>query len=139
MSSRNRSARPHTAPPLAQGTAHAHTHLHEPPDQDSPLDLTLAAQGFAAVGSEPRLQVLLTLVRAGQTGLTIGEIQDRLGMPASTLAHHLRFLHAAGLIRQEKRGRAVHNFPEFRIIEQLGRFLTQECCADLPGEEEPNP
>ena len=62
------------------------------------LVLEEAAQGFAAVGSEPRLEVLLALVRAGPDGLTVGEIQEHVGVPASTLAHHLRALAAAGLL-----------------------------------------
>jgi len=45
------------------------------------MDATTAAQGFAAAGSEPRLAVLLALVRAGEAGLTVGEIQVRVGQP----------------------------------------------------------
>ena len=45
-----------------------------------------AAQGFAAMGSEARLQVLRCLVRAGEPGLSVSEIQDRTGMAPSTLA-----------------------------------------------------
>ena len=94
------------------------------------LALEEAAQGFAAVGSEPRLEVLLTLVRAGHEGLTVGEIQERVGLPASTLAHHLRFLTAGGLIEQQKRGRAVINTAAFEHVEALAAFLLCECCAD---------
>ena len=54
-----------------------------------------SAQGFAAIGSEARLQVLKALVRAGRSWMTVGEIQEATSMPASTLAHHLRLL-AAG-------------------------------------------
>ena len=35
----------------------------------------LAAQGFAAMGSEARLKVLKTLIRAGEEGLTVGDQQ----------------------------------------------------------------
>lgn len=95
-----------------------------------PLDLSLAAQGFAAVGSESRLQVLQVLVRAGRAGLAIGGIQERLGIPSSTLAHHLRFLSAAGLIVQEKQGRSVLNRADYEQIGALAEFLLHECCAD---------
>ncbi|MCW8905708.1 MAG: metalloregulator ArsR/SmtB family transcription factor [Sedimenticola sp.] len=95
-----------------------------------PIDLELAAQGFAAVGSESRLQVLRTLVRAGDPGLTIGEIGERLGIPASTLNHHLRFLAAADLIRQEKQGRMVINRANYPGLQALAEFLLHECCAD---------
>lgn len=94
------------------------------------LALEEAAHGFAAVGSEPRLEVLINLVRAGPDGLTVGEIQQRTGMPASTLAHHLRFLAAGGLIEQQRRGRAVISRANFAHIEQLAGFLLSECCVD---------
>ena len=89
-----------------------------------------AAQGFMAVGSEPRLEVLLTLVRAGGDGLTVGDIQKRVGLPASTLAHHLRFLAAGGLIEQVRQGRAVINRAAYERIEALSAFLLRECCAE---------
>lgn len=101
------------------------------------LALEEAAQGFAAVGSEPRLEVLLTLVRAGPQGLTVGDIQERVGFPASTLAHHLRFLTAGGLISQERAGRAVVNRAAFERIEELADFLLRECCADGPSPNQP--
>ena len=95
------------------------------------LTLEAAVQGFSAVGSEPRLDLLLTLVRAGPDGLSIGDIQQRLGIPASTLAHHLRFLVGSGLIEQEKQGRTVINRAAFERIEALAAFLLRECCADI--------
>lgn len=94
------------------------------------LDLEEAAQGFAAVGSEPRLEVLLALVRAGNDGLTVGEIQERVKLPASTLAHHLRFLAAGGLIEQQRQGRAVINRAAYQRVEALAGFLLRECCAE---------
>ncbi len=100
------------------------------------LALEEAAQGFAAVGSEPRLEVLLELVRAGHDGLTVGEIRQRLDMPASTLAHHLRFLAAAGLIDQKRRGRAVVNHAAYGRIEGLAAFLLRECCTEPGGGQE---
>ena len=100
------------------------------------LTLETAAQGFSAVGSEPRLDVLLTLVRAGPDGLSIGDIQQRLGTPASTLAHHVRFLVSAGLIEQEKQGRTVINRAAFERIEALAAFLLRECCTDVAQNAE---
>jgi DNA-binding transcriptional ArsR family regulator len=94
------------------------------------LALEEAAQGFAAVGSEPRLDVLLALVRAGPEGLSVGDIQERVDLPASTLAHHLRFLAAAGLIGQERQGRVVRSRAAFPRIEALAAFLLRECCSE---------
>jgi len=89
-----------------------------------------AAQGFAAMGSEARLQVLQTLVKAGPEGLTVGDIQARSGMAASTLAHHLRFLASAGLIEQEKDGRSVISRAAYDRLEALAGFILKECCSD---------
>ena len=92
-----------------------------------------AAQGFAAIGSEARLQVLLTLVKAGSDGLSVGDIQERTDMPASTLAHHLKFLTSAGLVAQEKQGRTVFNHAVFPHLEKLAGYILRECCADQIG------
>lgn len=90
-----------------------------------------AAQGFAAMGSEARLRVLRCLVRAGQPGLTVGEIQDRTDMAPSTLAHHLKFLAAGGLVSQEKSGRTTINRANFTALDTLAQFILSECCADM--------
>jgi len=89
-----------------------------------------AAQGFAAMGSEARLQVLRCLIRAGEAGLTVGEIQQRTGIAPSTLAHHLKFLSGAGVVEQERQGRATVNRAEFGRLEAMAGFILSECCAD---------
>ena len=103
----------------------------------SAMDIERAAQGFSACGSEARLAVLHILVRAGDDGLSVGRLQRRTGLPASTLAHHLRFLTAAGLVEQKRQGRTVINRASFRHIEALAEFLLGECCADAPEGGQP--
>ncbi|MAS06303.1 MAG: transcriptional regulator [Ahrensia sp.] len=95
------------------------------------IQIEEAAQGFAAMGSEARLQVLQTLVKAGPKGLAVGDIQARSGMPASTLAHHLRFLASAGLIDQQKDGRSVISRAAYDRLEALAGFILKECCSDM--------
>ncbi len=82
------------------------------------------------MGSEARLKVLKTLVRAGEGGLTVGEIQDRTGIAPSTLAHHLRFLSAGGVVEQEKAGRTTINRANYDELRTLAQFILSECCAD---------
>jgi len=94
------------------------------------LNLMSATQGFAAMGSQSRLEVLQTLVRAGNAGLAVGEIQKRTGIPASTLAHHIKSLSAAGLITQEKQGRAIINKADFEHLQGLAEYILNECCSD---------
>ncbi|WP_170764771.1 ArsR/SmtB family transcription factor [Ruegeria lacuscaerulensis] len=93
-----------------------------------------AAAGFSAMGSEARLKVLKTLVRAGQAGLTVGEIQERTGIAPSTLAHHLRFLAAGGVVEQEKIGRSTINRACYDELRALAQFILSECCADEVGK-----
>ena len=92
-----------------------------------------AADAFAALGSPARLAVLRRLVRAGHEGLAVGALQERLGLPASTLSHHLRALVAAGLVEQERRGRTLICRARYDRVEVLAEFLVRECCADAPG------
>ena len=94
------------------------------------MDITHAAQGFSAMGSEPRLEVLQTLVKAGNDGLLVGEIQHRTGIPASTLAHHLKLLASAGLVTADKSGRTITNRAAFAHLEQLAAYILEQCCAD---------
>ena len=99
------------------------------------MSVRMAAEGFQAVGSEPRLEVLNALVRAGDRGLSINEIQQRVGFPLSTLSHHLRTLAAGGLIVQQRCGRSVVNRADYGRIQELASYLLKECCADVNGME----
>jgi DNA-binding transcriptional ArsR family regulator len=89
-----------------------------------------AARGFSAMGSEARLGVLMALVRAGEAGLTVSEVQARTGIAPSTLAHHLKFLAAGGVISQERVGRATINRAAIDHIAALSEFIVAQCCAD---------
>tara|TARA_R110002072_G_scaffold105447_6_gene230441 strand:+ start:1736 stop:2047 length:312 start_codon:yes stop_codon:yes gene_type:complete len=95
------------------------------------MDIEAAARGFAAMGSEARLNVLNAVIRAGADGLTVGDIQARTGIAPSTLAHHLKFLSAAGLLAQEREGRTTVNRAAFDHLEGLADFILRECCADV--------
>ena len=89
------------------------------------------APALAALGHEARLSVYRLLVRAGEDGLTVGEISAQLDIPASTLAHHIRALVQAGIVIQEKRGREVLNWPDFDAMKEIMIFLTSECCSGV--------
>ena len=99
------------------------------------MEPVVAAEGFSAMGSESRLAVLRALVRAGDRGLSVGEIQERLEIPASTLAHHLKFLASAGLIAQEKQGRTIISRADYDHLQALASFIMEECCSE---QEQPS-
>ncbi len=100
------------------------------------LDLVQAASAFAALGSEQRLAVLRTLVRAGANGLSIGELGTRCGVTGSTLTHHMKILTQAGLVTQSKQGRSIICAAvAFDEVRSLSQFLLRECCADAKDGE----
>lgn len=86
---------------------------------------------LAALGHEVRLAIFRALVRAGDEGLPVHQVQERLGgMPRSTLAHHLQMLVQAGLVWQRKAGAEVVSHADYAAIRGLVAFLTEACCAD---------
>ena len=97
------------------------------------LGVEQAAQGFAALGSTARMQIVLVLVARGNAGLSISDIQSRTSIAPSTLAHHLRFLSESGLIKQEKTGRTTINRAAFDHLEQLAGFILKRCCVEENG------
>lgn len=89
-----------------------------------------AARQLDSLGNPIRLQIFRLLARAGETGLSVGTLQTRMDMAASTLSHHLKRLIEAGLVTQERAAttlvcRAVH-----AGIWALISYLKDECCAD---------
>ncbi len=106
--------------------------------RDSHLTVVEAASTFAALGSEQRLGVLNTLVRAGPHGLSIGELGERSGISGSTLTHHMKILTLAGLVSQTRRGRSIIcAAAAYDEMEALSRYLLSQCCADtLTGHKD---
>lgn len=95
--------------------------------------LAKTASRFAALGSEQRLAVLRCLVRAGDEGLTIGELGARTGITGATLTHHMKTLAQAELVRQTKSGRTIICVAvDYDEIVELADFLLKNCCADAP-------
>lgn len=104
-----------------------------------PFDTVRAASAFAALGSEQRLEVLRTLVRAGPKGLPMGELGVRSGVTGSTLTHHLRILREAGLVSQAKEGRKIICVGvAYDRARELSEFLLRECCADAASKDPEN-
>ena len=97
---------------------------------ENPIDVTSAAVAFAGLGAEVRLDILRMLVRAGSNGMAVGDIQEKSGLAASTLAHHLKALRDAGVTSQERQGRTILNRANFEFLEALAAFILRECCAE---------
>lgn len=94
------------------------------------------AQALASLGHEARLAIYRLLVRAGHPGLSVGQLVEKLDLPASTLAHHLRMLVQSGLVTQERIGREVINRPDFKAMTRITAYLQEECCSGVRRQED---
>ena len=95
------------------------------------VSLEQAASVFCQLGNETRLSIVRLLVRAADTGLTVGEVQRALGIPASTLSHHLQHLRSAGLLSQERQGNVLRCRVHMELLKEVAGFLVTECCAGV--------
>lgn len=93
------------------------------------LDEISAAGMLAALGSPARLRVYRALIRAGEAGINLTELQREVGIPASTLAHHLGTLVDSGLVARERRGRELLCTARYDQVRRVSEFLLAECCA----------
>jgi DNA-binding transcriptional ArsR family regulator len=100
------------------------------------MKLDTAANILAKIGNPTRLKIVRLLVRAGDDGLPVGMIQKKLGIPGSTLTHHIAHLKSAGVIRQERHQATLTCKMEFEVLRDLVEYLTEECCADAASNED---
>jgi DNA-binding transcriptional ArsR family regulator len=96
------------------------------------------ADMFAAMGAEPRLRIVQLLLTAHPQGLVVGDIQDELGVPASTLSHHLDKLKNEELVNVRREGTFLWYTANTEALQELLNFLYAECCtrskAVKPGD-----
>jgi len=100
--------------------------------------VTRYADMFAAMGAEPRLRIMQLLLTAHPQGLVVGDIQDELEIPASTLSHHLDKLKNEELVRVRRDGTFLWYTANLDALQEIMNFLYAECCtrnkAIAPGE-----
>jgi DNA-binding transcriptional ArsR family regulator len=100
-----------------------------------PMDLEQTASRLEALGSPTRLEIYRLLVRAGQDGLPVGEIQRRTGAARSTLSHHLHRLIGVGLVTQERQATTLICRANYPVMNATLGFLTAECCSEAKVED----
>jgi len=89
-----------------------------------------AAARLEALGNPTRLQIYRSLVRAGEHGLSVGKLQAKLDVAASTLSHHLKTLLTVDLVTQERQTTTLICRANYQVMNGLLEFLAAECCAD---------
>jgi ArsR family transcriptional regulator len=87
------------------------------------------ADMFSAIGAEPRLRILQMLLTAHPEGLVVGEIQDEMEIPNSTLSHHLDKLRNEGLVEVTRESTFLRYTANTTALQELLQFLYSECCT----------
>src|SRR6202161_4085753 len=87
------------------------------------------ADMFTAMGTEPRLRIMQLLLSAHPDGLVVGEIQTELGIPNSTLSHHLEKLKNEDLVNVRRESTFLWYTANADALQQLLGFLYAECCT----------
>ncbi len=96
------------------------------------METVQAVTALSALAQTHRLAVFRLLVQEGPNGLAAGEVADRIGVPPSTLSHHLAQLEHAGLLRSWRVQRNIFYALDVEGTRRLVAFLTEDCCAGQP-------
>ena len=102
---------------------------HRNMKKPDPLLVTRSADRFSALGAEPRLQILRLLLAAHPDGMVAGEVQEELGIPASTLSHHLEKLKQVALVKVRRESTYLWYSADTDALREVLSFLYEECCT----------
>ncbi len=84
---------------------------------------------LSAMGTEPRLRIMQLLLSAHPDGLVVGDIQEELNIPNSTLSHHLEKLRNEDLVRVQRESTFLRYTANSEALQELLSFLYSECCT----------
>ena len=88
-----------------------------------------ALAALAALAQEARLKVIRLLVEIGPEGMAASKISDRMRVVPSSLSFHMKELAHAKLVTSRQDGRFVIYAANFDTINELMRYLTENCCS----------
>lgn len=91
--------------------------------------MILYADMMSAMGTEPRLNIMRLLLSAYPEGMVVGDIQTELGIPGSTLSHHLEKLKIVGLVNVNRERQFLRYSANTEALQNLLAFLFDECCS----------
>ncbi|GAB3507561.1 helix-turn-helix domain-containing protein [Pseudoxanthomonas daejeonensis] len=95
------------------------------------METKIALKALSALGHESRLAAFRILVQAGPDGLPVGELRERLDIPAATLTAHLNILRAAALVNDQREGRVIRVRANYLQMNGLLDYLTENCCGGV--------
>lgn len=93
------------------------------------MDTNSATKALSALSQATRLEVFRLLIKAGPTGMPVGDLVAALGVRQNTLSANLAVLLHAGLVRNEREGRSIRYFADMAGLGALLSFVLQDCCG----------
>ena len=96
------------------------------------MNFATAIDALGALAQEHRLKTFRVLLQRGPSGVTAGEIAQRLGIAASALSFHLSHLERAGLLKSWRIKRNVYYAVDLDGARRLMTFLSADCCRTHP-------
>jgi len=97
--------------------------------RESSKNVAKFADMFSAMGTEPRLRIMQLLLTAHPEGLVVGDIQQELDIPNSTLSHHLDKLKNEDLVLVQRESTFLRYTANTEALQQVLQFLYAECCT----------
>jgi DNA-binding transcriptional ArsR family regulator len=88
------------------------------------------ADMMSAMGTESRLRIMRLLLAAHHDGLVVGEIGAELGIPGSTLSHHLEKLKNEDLVTVRREGTQKNIIDTLQTRDELYDFLGYHAYED---------
>jgi DNA-binding transcriptional ArsR family regulator len=85
------------------------------------------ANRFSAIGAEKRLRIIQSLIAAPMGRRTVREIQEEIGIPWSTLSHHLEKLRSEGLVTTRREGSFLWYRANVKVLSEMLGFLSLDC------------
>jgi ArsR family transcriptional regulator len=86
-------------------------------------------KALAALAQPTRLAVYRLLVERGPEGIAAGQVAEKLKVSPATLSFHFRTLSHAGLIESRQDGRFVYYAANFKVMNNMVAYLTENCCG----------
>ncbi len=97
--------------------------------EDPADEIARYADMLSALGAEPRLRIVRLLLSAHPEGLVVGQIGAELGIPPSTLSHHLDKLKNEDLVSVRRESTFLRYTANTKTLQEIVGFLFAECCA----------
>jgi len=96
------------------------------------MEIIPATKALGALAQQSRLEPFRLLVRAGEDGVSAGEIARALNVPQNTMSAHLSVLANAGLVSSQRVGRSIFYGIDFEGTHALLSYLMEDCCRGQP-------